>query len=182
MSIWKKIGSKIVFDHPRLRLAEDHVIMQDGQETNYLVLLDYPDHPLVIATREDGKILVTREHAYPINEYLWQFPEGNMDPGEEPEAAAARELAEETGYTAKNFRKIGDNLHWHRRDTARSLIYIATDAYELKDKPAADIEEQGIEVHWLDESEIWDMIVSGKIIQKNALAAWATYQAYLRSL
>jgi putative (di)nucleoside polyphosphate hydrolase len=53
----------------------------------------------------------------------WQMPQGGMDVGEEPEAAARRELAEETGVSSARF--IGSTQHWHHYDLPAHLIGVA---------------------------------------------------------
>ena len=176
MKQWEKIGSEVIFEHPRITLVEDQVRLPGGEETKYLVFAEPHDFPTIIATRTDGKILVTEEYAYPINEMLWQFPEGLADEGEDMLAAAHRELLEETGYASQKMSVIGSVLHNHRRMTARQYVVLATDT-EVRQKANTDLEEGEIRLHWYDERKIWDLIATGKMIQKNALAAWAVYQA-----
>lgn len=50
---------------------------------------------------EDGKVLLVKQYRYPYGEVLFEIPAGKLDPGEAPEAAAARELGEEAGVTAE---------------------------------------------------------------------------------
>ena len=47
-----------------------------------------------------------RQYRHAANQFLWELPAGKMDAGEEPLAAAKRELAEETGYSAKNWEPL----------------------------------------------------------------------------
>ncbi len=179
MSKWTKIGSKEVLRHPRLSLDEHEVELPDGNTTGYLVFNNKFDFPTVIALEDDGRIVMVREHAYPINEALVQFPEGMMEADEtDPLAAAARELAQETGRRAGKLAVIGSCLYHHRRSTSTNYIVLATGLSE--GETDLEMEEQGTEVVLLTEEEIWKMIASGEIIQKNTLSAWAIYQAFKR--
>jgi len=52
------------------------------------------------------RVLLERQYRYAADAYLWELPAGHIDPGEKPAAAARRELLEETGLTAKRWKRI----------------------------------------------------------------------------
>jgi len=56
----------------------------------------------------DGRILLVRQYRHSVGQFLWELVAGHIEHGEAPLAAARRELAEETGYTARRFRKLLD--------------------------------------------------------------------------
>lgn len=181
MAQWEKIDSKVIFEHPRIVLVEDTVILPNREESKYLRMegRHFVDFPTIIARRDDGRIMVTEEYAYPSNKVLNQFPEGAADEGESMETAAAREFLEETGFVAKQLRVIGSCLHEHRRSACMQYTVLATGLTQ-EAEPQTEAEEGEIIVSWLTEDEIWQLIADGKIIQKNALAAWSIYQAHKR--
>ena len=51
------------------------------------------------------RVLLERQYRYAADDYLWELPAGHIDPGEKPADAARRELLEETGFTAKHWRR-----------------------------------------------------------------------------
>jgi ADP-ribose pyrophosphatase len=55
-------------------------------------------------------VLLERQYRYAADRYLWELPAGHIDPGEAPAAAAKRELLEETGLTAKRWKRA---LHFY---------------------------------------------------------------------
>jgi ADP-ribose pyrophosphatase len=64
---------------------------------------------VVLAVDESGatpRVLLERQYRHAAGDYLWELPAGRIDPGERELPAAKRELLEETGYTAKNWRRI----------------------------------------------------------------------------
>jgi ADP-ribose pyrophosphatase len=52
------------------------------------------------------RVLLERQYRHAAGDYLWELPAGRIDPGEQELTAAKRELLEETGYTAANWRRI----------------------------------------------------------------------------
>lgn len=175
---WKRKDTRVLHAHSRLKLVEDTVILPDGEEVEYIRFDDYASYPTVIAINEQGKILLTHEYAYPVNKVLTQFPEGSQEEGESLIDAARRELLEETGFVADNYEIIGENLAYHRRTDAKNYIVLATRNVRQAEKPETEKEESGITTEWVTEGELWNMLATGKIIHKNAQAAWALYQAH----
>jgi ADP-ribose pyrophosphatase len=64
-------------------------------------------HPgaVAIVPLLDGKVLLVRQYRAPIDKEIWELPAGTIEPGEEPLECAKRELEEETGYRAREWRK-----------------------------------------------------------------------------
>lgn len=51
----------------------------------------------IVPITEDGNLIITKEYRYPVNDYIYEFPAGLIDAGEDAKTAAIRELREETG-------------------------------------------------------------------------------------
>lgn len=172
--MWQTISSQEIFNHPRLTLIEDEVILSNGIKTKYL---KYKDNggcwTTIIAKRTDKKILIQYEYTYPINQKLFRMPGGAILPNEKTEDGVNRELMEETGFKANNLELLGSYLMNGRRSTAKAYVYLATDLIESKLKSD---EEEEIEIFWFSENEIIKMIKDGKIINVHALAAWCLYK------
>ncbi|NTU99021.1 NUDIX hydrolase [Candidatus Falkowbacteria bacterium] len=173
--MWKKLSSKEIFNHPRLTLIEDEVLLPSGIKTTYLRFKDSADCSVtIIAKRPDGKILLQREYSYPPDKYLLQFPGGDVVAGESPEIGANRELAEEMGLKGNTLKLLGSYLMSNRRSAKMMHVYVATDLKEFS--LDADPEED-IEALWFDEAEIADMIKCREIINAHTLASWGMYRS-----
>ncbi len=75
-----------------------------------LATREYIVHPgavMVVPILDDGRLVMERQHRYPLGRVLLEFPAGKLDPGETVQRCAQRELAEETGYRAAQWARAG---------------------------------------------------------------------------
>ncbi|MBU0529185.1 NUDIX hydrolase [bacterium] len=96
----KKLSSKNVFKGSLLDIFVDEVQIHNGKRK----VREYTKHPgaaAVIPILPNGKIGLIRHYRYPTNQIHIEVPAGKIDPGEEVEATAQRELQEEIGYTSQ---------------------------------------------------------------------------------
>lgn len=101
--IEKKISSEDIFDGKLLKVKRDKVQLPDGG-TAYREWIKHPGASAVIPVTEDGRLIFVRQYRYPIHMVTLEIPAGKLDAaGEDPLLCAQRELAEETGYTAKEY-------------------------------------------------------------------------------
>lgn len=80
----------------------------DGREGRF-VLVRAPNWANVVAVVPGNvpRFLMVRQFRHGLGRPVWEFPGGMVDPGEDPAAAAARELEEETGWRASSLRYLG---------------------------------------------------------------------------
>lgn len=81
-------------------LVEEDLPDRHGQPYTYHQLESKWDAVLVIPLLPDGRLVLERIYRHPYRAWVTEFPAGGIEPGEDPLAAAARELEEETGYRA----------------------------------------------------------------------------------
>lgn len=166
---WKHLSSKRLIDHPDLKVDEDTVLLPNGRKTNYVRHAPSKlDAVIVIAQNKDGKILLQQEYSYPPNQVLWQFPGGSMNKGESITDAALRELAEESGYSARKTEYLGYFFAHNRYSNRKQHIVVCHELYEKHLAPDAD---EFIETYWRTQDEIDSMISTNEIQNINLLAA-----------
>ena len=99
------LESKVVYQGHILKVREDKVRLSDGTESSR-EWVEHPGAVIVIAIMSDGKILMERQYRYPLSRHMIELPAGKIDAGEEPLSTAKRELLEETGYVANEWKHI----------------------------------------------------------------------------
>jgi 8-oxo-dGTP pyrophosphatase MutT (NUDIX family) len=153
---WTTQSEEVIFEHPRLTLIEDTVILPNGIDTKYLRFARKGDAATIIAKRADGLILLQREYSHPPNEVLFQFPGGGVPLGEDAADGANRELMEEAGFCGK-LELIGTYFIDNRRTNAKAYVFVATDLQESKLPHDA---EEFIEHYWYSEQAIDAMVAA----------------------
>lgn len=101
-----KVSSEVVYRGHFLEVRKDQVALPDGS----LAGREYIVHPgavVILPMLDDGRLVLERQYRYPLQQVLLEFPAGKLDPGESGQAAAIRELAEETGYRAREWARAG---------------------------------------------------------------------------
>ena len=116
---------------------------------------------------DEPRVLLERQYRYAAQEYLWELPAGRIDPGESALAGAKRELIEETGYRAKQWKKALTFYASPGFLDETMTIYLARDLAPGEAQPE---EDESIECHLVPLSQAIDMVLTGKIHDGKAIA------------
>lgn len=103
---WTVKGSRIAFENPWLKLQVDDVVSSDGKEAEYNVI-HFSSGSIIVPMDTEGNIYLAREYRYGIDKVVVEAFAGGMETGEEPLAAAKRELLEEGGIIADTWTYLG---------------------------------------------------------------------------
>lgn len=100
------LDGSLVFEGRFLQLRRERVRLPDGGEATREYIL-HPGAVMVVPILDDGRLLVERQWRHPLRRAFLEFPAGKLDPGEAPGDCARRELAEETGFRAREWARAG---------------------------------------------------------------------------
>ncbi len=114
------MGRTIVHVGRKITVAVD----EDGPVRRDVVI--HPGAVAILPMLDDGRVVLVKNLRPNVGETLWEIPAGTLEPGEPVEAAAVRELAEETGYRAARVEKVGEFFPSPGVLTERTHVYLAT--------------------------------------------------------
>jgi ADP-ribose pyrophosphatase len=100
----KVISSKHVFSGPAFEVYTD--VVREGEFTGRRDVVRHTGSVVVMAVKNDKSVLLVRQYRHAAGQYLWELPAGRNDKKESNLRAAKRELLEETGVSAKRWKRI----------------------------------------------------------------------------
>jgi len=143
MKPWKTLSRKKVLQCGAYLTVEEHEVeISDGRIIPDWSWVVTPDYVNVLAETRDGRFLCFRQTKYAIEGTSLAPAGGFIDPGEEPEAAARRELLEETGYAATEWIPLGSYPVDANRGAGTAHFFLARHAERVADPVAGDLEQQ----------------------------------------
>ena len=170
------IATKPIFQGRIISLQVDQVRLPDGR-TAERELVKHPGAVAVLALL-DGRMLVVRQFRKALERTLIEIPAGKLDAGEEPAAAAARELEEETGWKPKRLTPLCS--FYTSPGFADEIIHLYF-TNELERGDAGLDEDEFLDVFSLSLDEAWDAIADGRIRDAKTITAVYAWQNYERT-
>ena len=102
----KTLTSECVYDGKVIRVERDEVALSTGQKS-FREVARHPGGVVILAMLDENTLLLVKQFRYPIKQAVLELPAGKLEPNENPDIAAKRELEEETGYAANKWSSLG---------------------------------------------------------------------------
>lgn len=165
------LSSEIVFSGKLLNVISDRVRLVNGSES----IREYIHHPgaaMVAAFLDPHTLLFERQFRYPLRRHFIELPAGKIDPGEDPLDTAKRELREECGYEAGEWRHLATLHPGIGYTDERIELYLARD---LRHVGHALDPDEFLEVFPLSIEEALEWVRQGRITEAKAVTGllWA---------
>lgn len=167
---WETRASRTVYDNPWIRVDEHDVVGPHGDGIYGVVEMRHPA-VFVVAIDDDDRVCLVSLDRYTTGASL-EVPAGGSD-GEDPLRAAQRELAEETGYAAREWTPLGHMQALNGIARAPEHVFLARGLERVEDAAATQHEEGIDEVRWVPFGEVLAMIGRGDITDGETVAALA---------
>ena len=159
-----------VYEGKIIRVRRDEVELPNRRSTVREVV-EHSGGAAVLVAKE-GKIAFVRQFRYPYKRVLLELPAGKLNPGEDPAAAAARELEEETGVTAEGLRLLFTLYPSPGYTDEKIYIYRATGGRRAAAHPD---EGEFVRTEWIPEERVREMLASGELRDAKTIAAVQAY-------
>jgi len=166
---WRVLGSEYRVDTKFLRLRADRIELPDGTVVDEYFVRESRGFSVILALTADGLVPLVRQYKHGVGEIVVELPAGMIDPGEEPDACAARELAEETGYTGTAPEHVRTLYADPTNATTAMHLYVVRDARRTRE-PELDVTE-AIDVELVTPAELRAMAYDGRIAAASQVAA-----------
>lgn len=127
---FSRLSREILVDNRWHEYCRDRYVRTDGSEGEYFYV-EMPGAVGVVPRFEDGTTLIGRQYRYLLRTWLWEFPIGGMEKGEEPLVAAKKELREEAGLLAERWTYLGAFAPYKGVSTERTHFFLAEDLTEV---------------------------------------------------
>jgi ADP-ribose pyrophosphatase len=152
-------NTRSIYEGKVVRLGVESLKLPNGKPLD-LEIVRHPGGAAVVVVDDVDQVCLLRQYRHAAGSWLWELPAGKIDPGETPQSTAQRELAEEAGLRAGDWRKLGQVLTTPGFCDEVIHLYLARG---LETVPAAHHEHELIEVHWLPLDEALRQVRDGTI-------------------
>lgn len=157
---WTRLRSHRFQDYTVAKTREDIVRDPRNGSEHPRFIIECPDWCNIIAVTHGGQLVMVRQYRFGAAAQSLELPGGIVDPGEEPLKAAARELEEETGYSASEVISLGSVNPNPAFQTNRCHSFLALNVEPGPPRPESG---EDIEVVLIDRATVPDRIRSGEI-------------------
>jgi 8-oxo-dGTP pyrophosphatase MutT (NUDIX family) len=163
-------GRVIQVNVEEVRLPNDHVAT--------LEIVHHPGGAAVVALDETNRICLVKQYRHAAGGWIWEIPAGKIDNKEPPLQTAQRELEEEVGRQAAQWRSLGDYLSSPGFLTEVVHLFLATELKVVESQLEAG---ELLEAHWLPFDQAMQMARSGELRDGKSLAALLRATAYVHT-
>ena len=157
---WTRHARRVAYENPWIVVWHDDVTRPDGGPGIYGVVHFRNAASGVVVLDDSDRLLLVGQHRYTLDAYSWEIPEGGVAPNEDPLEGIQRELREETGVSAREWRQIATYALSNSITDELGLLWLATG---LSEGEAAPDPTEDLAVRWVPFDEALAMTVDGRI-------------------
>jgi 8-oxo-dGTP pyrophosphatase MutT (NUDIX family) len=169
---WVRRSRRVAYENAWITIWHDEVTRPDGSPGIYGVVHFANLAAGVLVVDDEDRVLLVGQHRYTVDDYSWEIPEGGVPAGETALEGARRELIEETGVEAADWRDLGRIHLSNSVSDELAVLYLATG---LTEGIATPDPTEDLEVRWLPFDEALAMTLDGRITDAMSVVAIQRY-------
>lgn len=167
---WKTLASKYLFTDNWLTLRVDKCERPDGKIVEPYYVYEFPDWVTAVALTPDRKVILVRQYRQALGQTLLEIPGGCVDKTDVSyEAACARELLEETGYTFEHLEFLCNTSANPSTNNNLMHVYLATGCVKVTEQHLDEAED--IEVLLYSIEDVKQLLRENKLLQSMHVTA-----------
>ena len=166
---WERLRSEKLFETPYFVLRSDRLRLPDGATKDPYYVIERPDAAIIFPLTRDGEVILVRQYRPPLERMELGLPAGLLEAGEKPEAAARRELLEETGYAGGEWEPLGALASSPSLKDNWAYLFLARGVEETS-APDPD-EHELVEVVKVPVKDLLGLVRAGQIVSSSGVAA-----------
>ena len=177
----KTISKEVIYPGKIFRVEKHQVQLPNGLGQGVRELIFHRGGVCVLAITPEDKMILVKQYRKAIEQISYEIPAGKLEEGEADalEAAALRELEEETGYTSPNLTLLADFYTAIGFCNERLRLYLADQLVKVE-HPRPQDEDEVLELLEVDLDQALDMVASGQICDGKTIMAIQHYQLMKR--
>jgi ADP-ribose pyrophosphatase len=162
-----------------MEVGDERVGLPDGREVDGFLWIRTRDFVAMVAVTERDEVILMRAYKHGPRTVSLAVPAGYLEDGEEPLAAAKRELREETGYESDEWKSLGSYVVDGNYGVGTEHIYLARAARKVGEPASGDLEE--MEIVFAPLVAVSDYLRRGEVVQLSSAAALSLAMLELRA-
>ena len=166
---WERLRSERLLETPYFALRSDKLRLPGGAVKDPYYVVERPDAAIIFPLTGEGEAVLVRQYRPPLERMELGLPAGLVEEGERPEAAARRELLEETGYSGGEWEPLGALASSPSLKDNWAYLFLAR-GVEEKAPPDPD-EHELVETVRVPVGELLGLIRTGEIVSSSGVAA-----------
>ena len=180
MRPWRTLARRTLLSRPPwMEVGDERVALPDGREVDGFLWVRTRDFVAIVAITEREEVILLRAYKHGTRTVSLAVPAGYVESGEEPLAAAKRELREETGHASEDWTSLGSYVVDGNYGVATEHIFLARGARKVSEPASGDLEEMETVIAPL--AEVRGYLRRGEVVQLSSAAALALAALELRS-
>jgi ADP-ribose pyrophosphatase len=166
---WERIRSERLLETPYFALRSDKLRLPGGAVKDPYYVVERPDAAIIFPLTGEGEAVLVRQYRPPLERMELGLPAGLVEEGEKPEAAARRELLEETGYSGGEWEPLGALASSPSLKDNWAYLFLARGVEEMA--PPDPDEHELVETVRVPVGELLGLIRTGEIVSSSGVAA-----------